>query len=103
VYFRHAYEKQMPFLMLFDNANVNECYRRSESVIPQQALAVANSTLSFSQSRLLARRLSPSFGPDDDSDRHFVQSAFKQILSRAPQADELATCERFLAEQNTRL
>jgi hypothetical protein len=41
IYFRHAYEKQMQFLVLFDAANVNDCYRRSESVIPQQALAVA--------------------------------------------------------------
>src|SRR4030095_5108516 len=63
-YFRHAYEKQMPFLVLFDAANVNDCYRRSESVIPQQALAIANSPLSLTQSRLLARRLSEATAGD---------------------------------------
>jgi mono/diheme cytochrome c family protein len=40
VYFRHAHEKQMLFFQLFDPANMNECYRRSESITPQQALAV---------------------------------------------------------------
>ena len=46
VYFRHAHEKQMTFLQLFDAANPTECYRRHPSVMPQQALALANSSLS---------------------------------------------------------
>jgi hypothetical protein len=103
VYFRHAYEKQMQFLMLFDAANVNECYRRSESVIPQQALAVANSSLSFGQSRLLARRLSDVVERQPESDRRFIESAFEQILSRRPSGDEQAKCEAFLAAQAARL
>ena len=37
LYFQHANEKQMTFLKLFDMASVNECYRRSESIVPQQA------------------------------------------------------------------
>ncbi len=99
VYFRHAYEKQMQFLVLFDAANVNECYRRTDSVIPQQALAVANSPLSLTQSRLLARKLSePS-----DNDLAFVKRAFEHILSRQPSAEEQATCEKFLISQSTRL
>jgi hypothetical protein len=103
VYFRHAYEKQMQFLVLFDAANVNECYRRSESVIPQQALAVANSTISFSQSRLLAQRLSQAVGEAPAAGRLFIDAAFEQILSRSPTAEELAMCEKFLAGQATRL
>jgi len=99
VYFRHAYEKQMQFLVLFDAANVNECYRRSESVIPQQALAVANSPLSLTQSRLLARRLTESAVGDGE----FIQRAFEQILSREPSVNELATCAQFLAGQATQL
>jgi hypothetical protein len=103
VYFRHAYEKQMPFLVLFDAANVNECYRRSESVIPQQALAVANSTLSLGQSRLLASRLSQALGSGIEADLAFIQSAFEQILSRPASAEEVAMCKKFLAGQATRL
>src|SRR5262249_61561093 len=56
LYFRHAKEKRMTFLQMFDSANVIACYRRSESVVPQQALALANSPLSFEQARRLAAR-----------------------------------------------
>jgi mono/diheme cytochrome c family protein len=103
VYFRHAYEKQMQFLVLFDAANVNECYRRSESVIPQQALAVANSALSLGQSRLLAQRLSQADGRDPEGDRKFIHAVFEQILSRNPSTYELTMCEKFLANQTARL
>src|SRR5262249_40270104 len=58
LYIQHAAEKQMEFLKIFDAPNVTECYRRTESVIPQQALALSNSSLVLSQSRVLARRLS---------------------------------------------
>jgi hypothetical protein len=99
IYFRHAYEKQMQFLVLFDAANVNDCYRRSESVIPQQALAVANSPLSLSQSRLLTGELAASAPEDHD----FVRIAFERILSRPPSDEEQRRCEMFLAEQAGRL
>ena len=55
IYFRHAYEKQMTMLVLFDAAAPNECYRRSESIIPQQALTLANSKLSLSMSRRIGK------------------------------------------------
>lgn len=102
VYFRHAYEKQMQFLVLFDAANVNECYQRSESVIPQQALAVANSSLSVSQSRQLAGQLSQKVG-GLNADQNLIVAAFERILSRAPSAEELTTCEEFLSGQTARL
>ena len=41
----------MTFLRLFDSPNVLSCYRRSESVMPQQALALANSSLCLEQAR----------------------------------------------------
>jgi hypothetical protein len=93
----------MQFLVLFDAANVNECYRRSESVIPQQALAVANSPLSLAQSRLLARELAEVSRGAAPSNRVFVEAAFERILSRAPSDDERARCEQFLNDQATRL
>ena len=54
LYFRTAREKQMTFLKVFDAASVGECYRRAESIVPQQALALANSPLVISESRRLA-------------------------------------------------
>ena len=32
---------------MFDDADIQQCYRRSESIIPQQALALANSRVSL--------------------------------------------------------
>jgi hypothetical protein len=94
IFFRHAQEKQMPFMKLFDAAAVTECYTRKESIIPQQALALANSELTLANSRLLARRLAAS--SDATS---FIQAAFEQILTRPPTAAETAVCHEFLAQQ----
>jgi len=99
IYLRHAYEKQMTMLVLFDAASPNECYRRSESIIPQQALALMNSSLSLSQSRLLAPKLWQAASTDEAPQKHFVRAAFLQILSRPPADEELAACQQFLTEQ----
>ncbi|MEX0713016.1 MAG: DUF1549 and DUF1553 domain-containing protein [Pirellulales bacterium] len=95
IYFRHAQEKQMEFLKMFDCAAVTECYERKESIIPQQALALANSELTLVQARLLARRL---HGECQDAPA-FITAAFEQVLSRAPTAEEHRTCLAFLDEQ----
>jgi hypothetical protein len=98
LYFRHAAEKQMEFLYLFDAPNVNECYERIESIVPQQALALANSTLALEQSRLLARRLSSKAAAPAE----FITVGFEQVLGRPPTMDERAACEQFLTEQAAR-
>ncbi|MCA9135440.1 MAG: PSD1 domain-containing protein [Planctomycetales bacterium] len=103
VYFRHAYEKQMTMLVLFDAAGPNECYRRSESIIPQQALTLANSPLSISQSRTLAHELSVEAEDGADPESRFIRLAFRQILARPPSVDELAVCRSFLAKQTALL
>ena len=100
LYVQHAYEKQATMLVLFDAASPNECYRRSESIIPQQALALANSSLALSQSRQLARLLSQEV---DDFDAvgqaQFVEQAFLHVLSRPPSAEEASACVGFLWAQ----
>jgi len=103
IYFRHAAEKRMLFASLFDSASVTECYRRDESITPQQALALANSPLALSQARLLARKLSDKVGQENASDGAFITAAFEQVLGRLPTDAEVATCTRFLAEQPARL
>ena len=57
IYFSHSPDQQMEFLKVFDGANPVECYLRNESVVPQQALAMANSQLSQQQAGALAQRL----------------------------------------------
>ena len=107
IYFRSTKEKKMQFLSLFDSANVVECYRRSESIAPQQALAMANSSLTLAQSRLLAKKLTQSVAaanpPADQADAKFVQAAFSRTLNRPPSGDEQTTCVTFLTEQAQRL
>lgn len=93
VYFRHAYEKQVPMLVLFDGASPNECYRRSPSIIPQQALALANSQLCRDLSRHLGQRLHDQ-NPGAD---YFTHKLFLTVLNRPPSDEELQTSLKFLA------
>lgn len=93
LYFRHAAEKQMEFLKIFDAAGVTECYRRKESILPQQALALANSELSLRMAKRLAGALSDDVG---SSPADFVIAAFERVLSRPPTDAERAECLRYL-------
>jgi hypothetical protein len=99
IYLRLAAEKEVPFLKLFDGPSVTECYERRPSVMPQQALALANSELTSAQSELLAQSLEKRVGADP---ARFVTEAFVQILSRPPTAQERELCLSFLAEQTLR-
>jgi hypothetical protein len=90
----------MEFLKIFDCAAVTECYQRKESIVPQQALALANSEWTFVQARIIARQLHQSCGTDDVG---FVKEAFKRVLSRVPTADETITSLAFFIQQNRTL
>jgi hypothetical protein len=68
-------------------------------VVPQQALALANSPLSLSQARRLAAMLEAS--PADDA--AFIDSAFERVLGREPRPGEREACAAFLADQARRL
>jgi Protein of unknown function (DUF1553)/Protein of unknown function (DUF1549)/Planctomycete cytochrome C len=103
LYFRHAYEKQMPMLVLFDAASPNECYRRKPSLVPQQALSLANSSLA----RVLAHQLAESCirGLKEESSlaeetaSEFVKSIFLTALCRQPTDHEHKACLDFLNSQ----
>lgn len=101
VYFQTAYEKQMTFLQLFDVANPEECYERKNSIIPQQALAMANSPLAKRQSRVLAANIMQQL--DDGDVSKFIQKGFDQILGRPPSARELTACQKFISQQTLKL
>ena len=99
MYFRHAHEKQMEYLKLFDAANTSECYQRKESIIPQQALALANSELSTAMAKLLSQRIAKDVGSDQPK---FVTAAFEQLLGRPPTATEAIECAAFLSQPDRR-
>jgi hypothetical protein len=94
LYFAHHGESRMAMLETFDEANPCDCYRRTASVVPQQALALSNSEMTQRCGRVLATRLSAN-----TDDAAFVRAAFEQVLSRPPTAAEQAAAERFVARQ----
>lgn len=105
LYFRHSMEKQVEFLATFDQVPPAECYQRAETIVPQQALALANSSLALGQARLLAGKLwkEAETQPEAARMREFLTAAFEQVLGRLPTAQERGECERFLQEQAARL
>jgi Protein of unknown function (DUF1553)/Protein of unknown function (DUF1549)/Planctomycete cytochrome C len=93
LYFEQSPNAEHLFLGVFDNADTLECYRRNESVVPQQALALTNSSLS----RRCAEVLTSRFEALDDSS--FVAQAFVTILGRRPTTGESALCLHALMQQ----
>jgi hypothetical protein len=84
---------QLSLLEFFDAPDPCDCYKRSESLVPQQALVLTNSQFMLDASRALARRL-----PAAD-DAAFVVAAFEQVLTRRPTEPERAACLEFLKKQ----
>ncbi|HVR76728.1 MAG TPA: DUF1549 and DUF1553 domain-containing protein [Planctomycetota bacterium] len=92
LYYRHAAEKQVEFLKLFDMAAVTECYERKVSIVPQQALALSNSRLTLEQARGLARKLSRGASSADA----FAAAAFEKVLARRATPAEIDAAAEFL-------
>ncbi len=82
LYFTQNADVEHRFLATFDNANVLECYRRNESIVPQQALALTNSRLS----RECADALAAKLGKLDTET--FMTQSFITVLGRPPSAAE---------------
>ncbi len=94
-----------PLGELFDAPDPLDCYRRTSSIVPQQALALTNSDLVHSVSAAVAARVtaaadttaaSSSAAPHDPDT--FIHHAFLIILSRTPTAPELQVCREFLQQ-----
>ena len=93
VYFRNTPNEKMAVLEIFDVADPNSCYRRKESVVPHQSLAMMNSGLTLDHAKIVAQQLA---GTDDE----FIVRAFEAILTRKPSEQEAARSKRFLAEHS---
>jgi hypothetical protein len=88
LYFVHSHNEHQTFLAMFDDAGVLECYRRPESIVPQQALALENSPLATEMAAKIARRIDAE--NPGASDRDFVRDGFLTVLSVAPSEAEQA-------------
>ena len=73
------------------------CYRRSESVVPQQALAMMNSQSTTAAARQIAAAFEQDMNPEA-----FIQAAFLKILARPAAESELAKSRSYLKEQPRR-
>jgi len=102
LYFHHTPDSQATFLKLFNAPDPTDCYKREESIVPQQALALANSSLSRSQARLVAKKISAGSKGSLDS-AAFVRAAFENTLGRQPSEKELAEGQNFLREEEAHL
>ncbi len=90
LYYRHAPEKVMPFLMAFDAAGPTECYRRATTVVPQQAMALVNSRLSARAAEAVTK------GVTATESKEVVQAIYAKLLGRASTEAETKLCVEFL-------
>ena len=88
LYFVHSHNEHQKFLSMFDDANVLDCYRRAESIVPQQALALENSPLATAMGEKIAQRL--LVAQPMSSDTEFLRAAFMTVLAVEPSSEELA-------------
>lgn len=99
LYFFHSNNDRNLFLTTFDAAGVKECYRREQSIVPQQAMALTNSKWVLDSASRIAARLSRA-GDSDQSplgDLAFIRRAFLEMLGIAPSDPEVAACQKALA------
>ncbi|HEV7405460.1 MAG TPA: PSD1 and planctomycete cytochrome C domain-containing protein [Chthoniobacteraceae bacterium] len=92
LYFVQTADVEHRLLAAFDNSNVLECYRRQESIVPQQALALANGRLTRQCADALVARSASK------PDAEFIDEAFLSLLGRAPTPEESAACLQTMAE-----
>ena len=78
---------------LFDAPDAMECYRRTRSIVPQQALALTNSDFVHEQSAAITVALMNETGvATEGNPESFITAAFEKILSRPPSKAELQLC-----------
>ena len=94
LYFLQTPDTENRFLGVFDNANVLDCYRRQESIVPQQALALTNSKLTRECAEALSTRLIALDDPE------FVKEAFLTTLGRWPTSAESEACFESLGQMS---
>jgi Protein of unknown function (DUF1553)/Protein of unknown function (DUF1549)/Planctomycete cytochrome C len=87
LYFFHSNNDRSLFLTTFDEALVKDCYRREQSIVPQQALALSNSGLVLEAAGQIAKRLSI------EDDAAFIRKAFRLLLGIAASDPEVKESE----------
>ncbi|HVC99477.1 MAG TPA: PSD1 and planctomycete cytochrome C domain-containing protein [Pirellulales bacterium] len=94
---------------LFDAPDALDCYRRTSSIVPQQALALTNSDLVHKMSAAIvsdwetAPKVEPPGGEQASVEeyqlRQFITVVFERILAREPTDRERRLCEETYRKQ----
>jgi hypothetical protein len=94
IYYRVSRDERIPLLTQFDAPNVEDCYRRHETIVPQQALALTNSGLVLACAGRIAASIDREVGTEalPRNRAAFVVVAFERILGRHPSGAERAEC-----------
>ena len=97
LYFTCSRDDKHKFLSMFDDADILRCYRRQESIVPQQALALANSQLGYNAARQIASRIHSA---EQDE---FIAAVFETVLCAEPTEEEIVACRQALADTRSAL
>jgi len=98
LYFFHSNNERNLFLTMFDEATVTECYRREESIVPQQALALTNSRLVLDAIAPIADRLTQTAAKMSaqidashrlDDSAQFIHLSFLSLAGFVPNEKEV--------------
>jgi hypothetical protein len=81
-------------LTTFDEALVKECYRRDQSIVPQQALALSNSRLVLDSAVRIAERIGSTGQGGQVDEQEFIEQAFQQILGIRADASMVGASKR---------
>lgn len=84
-----------PLGQLFDGPDPTDCYRRTRTIIPQQALALTNSSIIHQAAQKLEEKLRPTVA-NAPLPQVFIEAAFQSILNRSPSQVEMDSCLAFL-------
>jgi len=104
LYFVHSHNEHQKFLSMFDDASVLECYRRAESIVPQQALALENSALVREMAEKITARIEAGQALSDlpqAAEVEFIQQAFRTVLASEPGEEELSVSQDALHQLET--
>ncbi|MDF1744848.1 MAG: DUF1553 domain-containing protein [Gimesia sp.] len=101
LYFTTSRDAHDKFLSMFDSADIFACYRRNQSVVPQQALALANSKVSLQMARKITEGIRTKH--PQLNDQEFIQRAYEKILCVKPTPQESSLCLQALAKTQTAL
>lgn len=89
---------RMPMMEVFDAPETMlTCARRDSSTTAPQSLSLFNGAFTRERAQAMAQELQTTHGA---SDAAIVQAAWRQILSRNPDADELRRAQAFLKTQS---